>query len=132
MTCKDCKFYEKECDVHFHQELMGRKRVLKICEIFYPKEPRFIEANILVNDLLEAEANGGMGTVVARTLIRYVKRSKTVDAVEVVHGRWNQDGVYDVCSVCNRCTLMPHLKGLSKFNYCPNCGADMRERKDND
>lgn len=84
MTCEDCKFYEKECDVHFHQELMGRKRVLKICEIFYPKKPRFIEANILVNDLLEAEANGGMGTVVARTLVRYVKRSKTVDAVEVV------------------------------------------------
>ena len=49
----------------------------------------------------------------------------SVDAVEVVHGRWNQDGVYDVCSVCNSCTLMPHLKGLSKFNYCPNCGAKM-------
>lgn len=47
------------------------------------------------------------------------------DVVEVVHGRWNQDGIYNVCSVCNNCTLMPHLKGLSKFNYCPNCGAKM-------
>ena len=50
----------------------------------------------------------------------------TVDAVEIVHGRWVQDGVYDCCSICNRLTIMPHLKGLPHFKYCPNCGAKMR------
>ena len=68
---------------------------------------------------------------------------KTVDAVEVVHGRWRKytderlngydnEGriryrkVYSYeCSNCGRNVAV-------KSNYCPNCGADMRERKDND
>ena len=52
----------------------------------------------------------------------------TVDAVEVVHGRWEEATEQDEefgeidsfkCSVCSK---------LSWFeaNYCPNCGADMR------
>ena len=51
----------------------------------------------------------------------------TVDAVEVVHGRWewlgpyryNDDGMIGTCSVCKeRLRLFAH-------NYCPNCGAKM-------
>ena len=45
---------------------------------------RLIDANVLIEDLEAAEANAGMGAVVARTLIRYVKRCATVDAVEVI------------------------------------------------
>lgn len=58
-------------------------------------------------------------------VLNCIRNAPTVDAAPVVHGWWNQDGIYIVCSVCNNCTLMPHLKGLSKFNYCPNCGARM-------
>ena len=62
----------------------------------------------------------------------------TVDAVEVVHGRWNttcltggfaEEWGY-VCSVCG-CTVSDE-SGLGKYqgsnqqlNYCPNCGAKM-------
>jgi hypothetical protein len=60
----------------------------------------------------------------------YLANAPTVDAVEVVHGRWvsvggNQYTIFRRCSIC--CAMYdftPH--------YCPNCGADMRERKDND
>ena len=46
----------------------------------------------------------------------------TVDAVEVVHGRWI-DGMR--CSECGQVDW-------TKPNYCPNCGAKMDgERKDN-
>ena len=60
----------------------------------------------------------------------------TVDAVEVVHGRWieKQEAipwceddveVYTVCSVCE-------CYSPGESNYCPNCGAKMDgERKDN-
>ena len=58
--------------------------------------------------------------------VALIDNAPTVDAVEVVHGWWEMDGIYDRCSVCNRVTLMPHLKGLPQFYYCPNCGADMR------
>lgn len=47
-------------------------------------EKRLIDANALVEDLEAAKANNGMGALVASTLIRYVKRCTTVDAVEVV------------------------------------------------
>lgn len=47
----------------------------------------------------------------------------------VVHGRWvveNEESIR--CSECcfNRASIKMPL------DYCPNCGADMRERKDND
>ena len=52
-----------------------------------------------------------------------------VDAVEVVHGKWEMgvdegDYEYGTCSACGYneynafCCLLPH-------NYCPNCGAKM-------
>jgi hypothetical protein len=56
--------------------------------------------------------------------ISCVMTCPTVDAVEVVHGRWvrarkpvtqNME-----CSVCHKEYLW------SDHNYCPNCGADMR------
>ena len=47
------------------------------------------------------------------------------DVAPVVHGRWCVDGVYVVCSVCNRFTLSPIVKRIPTFKYCPNCGARM-------
>ena len=48
----------------------------------------------------------------------------TVDAVEVVHGRWIQDKQSKFehrynCSACNYRLIDEHC------NYCPNCGAKM-------
>ena len=54
--------------------------------------------------------------------IRYMDAA---DVVPVRHGRWGVDGVYVVCSVCNRFTLSPIVKQLPTFKYCPNCGAKM-------
>ena len=76
------------------------------------------------------------------------------DAVEVVHGRWIHPKGHVVsneflCSECGHGETSYHAihplpgGGLKadesgnffhppKMNYCPNCGADMRERKDND
>ena len=52
----------------------------------------------------------------------------TVDAVPVVHGRWiryeHGSGIY-----CSRCRRKRRYKDAHD-NYCPNCGADMRERSD--
>ena len=47
------------------------------------------------------------------------------DVAPVKHGLWGVDGVYVVCSVCNRLTLSPIVKQLPTFKYCPNCGAKM-------
>jgi hypothetical protein len=57
-----------------------------------------------------------------------------VDAVEVKHGRWvmPKESYGLVCSVCGgSCWYYDYDQTIGDSNYCPNCGADMRERKDN-
>ena len=59
-----------------------------------------------------------------------IHNAPTVDAVEVVHGEWVQIG-YDKamdrisCSVCKESWNILD-NNTETFNYCPNCGADMR------
>lgn len=52
----------------------------------------------------------------------------TVDAVEIVHGKWVNaaDCVCFQCSNCKKYANQPY--GLTEailFKYCPNCGAKM-------
>lgn len=60
-----------------------------------------------------------------------VDKMPTVDAVEVVHGRWVVSGFgFDVCSVCRKVYkdgyfTIGGVKPRPQFNYCPNCGAKM-------
>lgn len=61
--------------------------------------------------------------------VRDIEDAPTVEAVEVVHGRW-KDGV---CTACDF-DIRDMIDGESEFRnwvwecvpYCPNCGADMR------
>ena len=62
----------------------------------------------------------------------------TVDAVPVVHGRWDDSGRYTFpsgdtavrCTNCG-CALTESEYHLNNWNYCPVCGAKMDgERKD--
>jgi hypothetical protein len=49
----------------------------------------------------------------------------SADVVEVKHGEWRPErtrfGFY-----CNNCKMYSYWS----TNFCPNCGADMRERKE--
>ena len=51
----------------------------------------------------------------------------TVDAVEVVHGRWidNLDENGFLCNAWRKCSVCGGLNWSKKPNYCPNCGAKM-------
>ena len=52
----------------------------------------------------------------------------TADVREVVHGEWvlNDDQVYE----CKDCGYIPSFDGYTYYNYCPNCGAKMDERRE--
>lgn len=69
-----------------------------------------------------------------RDTIERIEKAPTVDAVEVVHGRWIMylDGDSVVPDRFYRCSECCDSGWGRKWPYCPNCGADMRERKDND
>lgn len=99
-----------------------------------------IDRNVLCKKMFYVEEKqGGHGWVVS---LEDVSNAPTVDAVEVVHGRWERCGgdihssgyaVY--CSVCNKTYfvhyeyslggLYGHKELFEKPKYCPSCGAVM-------
>ncbi len=90
-------------------------------------EKRLIDANAL-----KAEFTGNFHEMWHYTGIRaMIDVQPTVDAMEVVHGRWVKNWCnnsfigheYAECSVCD-C----HMLDTNQFwnsKYCPNCGAKM-------
>jgi DNA-directed RNA polymerase subunit RPC12/RpoP len=64
-----------------------------------------------------------------------VEAEPTVDAVEVVHGRWFMRGGIFRCSECDSKALLKldsNVGGCREYthfrsNYCPNCGAKMMD-----
>ena len=90
--------------------------------------------NRLENTVYDTPADFGYTPGLIKTVL---KQTKTVDAVPVVHGRWEKktaDWVYYyACSECGE--PVPSGQWGNDFfsNYCPNCGAKMDgERKDNE
>jgi len=88
-------------------------------------EKRLIRADDALASEFTIEEGGAIGYVVDSEVIR---RLPTVDAVEVVHGRWifkhnpiTDPKKYFIRIVCSECNLHTGQKS----NYCPNCGAKM-------
>lgn len=65
-----------------------------------------------------------------------IQKIPSADVVEVKHGKWvngDVDGIgacgieyrYKKCSICDYEYSFP-----IKYNFCPNCGCDMRQTKD--
>ena len=62
------------------------------------------------------------------SVMRKIANAPTVDAVEVVHGRWldySTIAFTEKCSVCGFCVPWKEDGRLNRYNYCPNCGAKM-------
>ena len=90
-------------------------------------EKRLIDAN--AKELMN-RININFGGVTRFVVKSILKDAPTVDAVEVVHGRWIEKidiigsylsdctEVFYVCSVCES-------GDIGKSPYCPNCGAKM-------
>ena len=85
---------------------------------------RLIDANALkVKGFADHDTGEGI------VFVQDIDEAPTVDAVEVVHGRWikkeQKDHPFSVllphCSECGA------LKVQDTANYCPNCGAKMMD-----
>ena len=58
-----------------------------------------------------------------------IENAPTANAVEVVHAYWVGDEPGDWH--CSHCGEYAADGGYEQTRYCPNCGADMRERNHN-
>ena len=93
-------------------------------------EKRLIDANkaqkVLVNmaeHLIEAgnpEMAGAVGYAA-----EVIGKQHTVDAVEVVHGRWINPYINRYGHPCHCCSECGFKASYQDKNYCPNCGAKM-------
>ena len=101
-------------------------------------EKRLIDVNDVIDEINEAISNiaftspyqSDISTMVSgmERVLDIVEDSPTVDAVEVVHGRWEprKDAIgFVCCSVCHDCNIYGDWADGKKWNYCPNCGAKM-------
>ena len=62
-------------------------------------------------------------------VIEQMQKIPTIEAEPVKHGRWGGNGIPE--SMLSKCSVCDYSCGAYSFNYCPNCGAKMRERRDN-
>ncbi len=61
-----------------------------------------------------------------RKALRIIEQAPVVDAVPVVHGRWEscyEDWRHQLEG--NKCSVCGYEYYGNLFNYCPNCGAKM-------
>ena len=91
-------------------------------------EKRLIDANALLASKWCDSMKNDFDRARAKII---VQSCPTVDAVEVVHGRWEQmefwpDGGTWRCSECGRQIMfMKDTPVTMEMHYCPNCGAKM-------
>lgn len=88
-----------------------------------------ISRKALLEDIKAAAGNDFMGTMVACTLTRFVKKQPAVDAAPVVRGEWielHEENGHEV-GTCSHCR---HVRIVD--NYCPNCGAKMNGGNDDE
>ena len=101
--------------------MTNEKRLIDANEVLQRNEEAFKKAKAKPNEHF-------VGVIQYHTVKEMVNPSPTVDAVEVVHGRWepvDHDGSWrvDRCSVCHR--RMHYVDYNQPYQYCPNCGAKM-------
>ena len=95
-------------------------------------EKRLIDANALIDRMVILCDEYGIDDCTFDNICCEIEQAPTVDAVEVVHGRWKVSRESEIsrnvwCTACGEDFYM-HRKGvlqIDKMPYCPSCGAKM-------
>ena len=97
-------------------------------------EKRLIDANAEIRKMKDvlSKMKTDERSLAVEIIIAGLERTTTVDAVEVVHGRWVMT-LYTTTSKRGRvisnqkfaCSVCGYGNGRKQSNYCPNCGAKM-------
>lgn len=89
---------------------------------------RLIDANAL-KEWLGCDGDNRYSSMIMDEIADHIDRQPTIDAVEVVHGRW----CYMQCNTrpslgswyCSACERSIPAERVAFSKYCPNCGAKM-------
>ena len=93
---------------------------------------KYIDSSVAIRDICEWATNlNNPKMLVREDVIGILENIPAADVRPAVRGRWikhnathvQKGGMYLECSCCHEyITVLGHV-----FDYCPNCGADMRE-----
>ena len=96
---------------------------------------RLIDANALLDEVDVSLHNNPHTDAMVRATHKHehnhfmvmIMQAPTVDAVEVVHGRWEKSEHHGFlcCSECKDVYISDEWQADGKWNFCPNCGAKM-------
>lgn len=105
---------------------------------------RYIDADLLKeNHLMSDDCNNCEQNPIAceydyeytkKDFCEWIDNEPTANVRENVYGEWlkgTHKGTHFVDSVCSNCGKAYSLYPLN-YNFCPDCGADMRKRQKND
>lgn len=89
-----------------------------------------IDADALLMELDMTEDLSAYDAVVFEEMVNVMP---TADVRPNVHGEWHHiSSTGWECSACGRVvTMRPIDKKKTLYNFCPNCGADMRKGENN-
>lgn len=90
---------------------------------------RLIDAKVLERQI--KEVYGENHPVLMGYMLRWIRKQPTIET-NPKHGRWiiSSDGYYPYCPFCKEEPYRANNRDLP--NFCPNCGADMREGEADD
>ena len=102
--------------------------------------PRYIDADALTLKLKTQDYSGAPDTLedwtpqdMTNAEISDIEHEPTADVRENVHAHWKivydegcDDGGKYVCGNCRHAFSFGAYFELCRFDYCPNCGAEMR------
>ncbi len=96
-------------------------------------KPRYVDANKLLDRVFDVPTCYEEGREVKDEIITIIADFRAADVEEVEHGRWirlNQMSffTYDSFYQCSEC----QLETTNTTNYCPNCGAKMDGKRNED
>ena len=83
---------------------------------------RPIDADALIKQIDNPQTEYSIMIQIRRALKEFINSAPTVKSK---YGEWIDMGGYEVCKNCHEVKRFPH------WNFCPNCGADMRGKGDN-
>ena len=85
---------------------------------------RYIDADELIEDVRRKR---GLHEIIKGVIYSFLHDAPTADVVESKRGEWKVDETHDYEPYCSLCGHEP-IAG-EKYNYCPDCGAEMRGDK---
>lgn len=100
---------------------------------------KYIDAEALKKEIAKAPV------WTALTITEKIENAPSIDIVPN-RGEWEEKETFSVadddpiierwqsarCSMCERYHTTPYMYYFNDYNFCPNCGADMRERKESE